>query len=189
MKNLGDLYLFLHIQITSTPNGLFLNQSKYAHDLLHEAPFIDCKPTSTLVALRNGSSISSPSHDPYLYRSIEGSLQYLTIICLVWSPPYHDPRLYRSIVGSSQYLYNSVCQVLHHLTEMILWLSNQMHSLLYQNYNQWWSSVKCWLSRYQQRSLIYNMFLSIFKSYSYFSGLKRSELLFPKALPRQNVRL
>ena len=34
LKDLGNLHYFLGLQITRTTNGLFLNQTKYAHDLL-----------------------------------------------------------------------------------------------------------------------------------------------------------
>jgi len=36
MKDLGDLYYFLGIQVVSTPSGPFLTQQKYVHDLLHK---------------------------------------------------------------------------------------------------------------------------------------------------------
>lgn len=37
MKDLGGIHYFLGVQVTRFPGGLFLNQSKYAYDLLDRA--------------------------------------------------------------------------------------------------------------------------------------------------------
>lgn len=47
MQLLGNLHLFLGIQVSSTAHGLFLNQTKYATNLLQKTIFLEFKPTST----------------------------------------------------------------------------------------------------------------------------------------------
>lgn len=47
VKNLGDVSYFLGLQITRTPEGMFISQEKYAMDLLRRASMLDAKPTAT----------------------------------------------------------------------------------------------------------------------------------------------
>jgi hypothetical protein len=80
LKDLGSLHYFLGLQITRTSSRLYLNQSKYAQDLLKKHNMLDCKPTSspscpnTRLSLHDGDLLP----DPHLYRSMVGALHYLT---------------------------------------------------------------------------------------------------------------
>ncbi|CAL9243538.1 unnamed protein product [Arabidopsis halleri] len=47
MKDMGPLKYFLGIQAQHSPEGLFLNQEKYALDLLQTAGMLDCAPMPT----------------------------------------------------------------------------------------------------------------------------------------------
>lgn len=47
MKDLGDLYYFLGIEVQANEKGLFLSQLKYALDLLQRASMINAKLIST----------------------------------------------------------------------------------------------------------------------------------------------
>ena len=80
LKDLGHLHYFLGLQITRTYAGLFLNQSKYAHDLLQRHNMLSAKPVKTPCAPNPRLVPASGSllADPHLYRSIVGSLHYLT---------------------------------------------------------------------------------------------------------------
>lgn len=49
IKDLGELHYFLGIQVTRTPKGLFLNQSKYALDILESISMKDCKSISSIL--------------------------------------------------------------------------------------------------------------------------------------------
>ncbi|GJX51338.1 UBN2 domain-containing protein [Tanacetum coccineum] len=63
-----------------TNDGLFLSQTKYAHDILLRAGFLDSKHVAT--PLHSGQQLLSagaPFTDSTLYRSLVGALQYLTI--------------------------------------------------------------------------------------------------------------
>ncbi|KAI0488020.1 hypothetical protein KFK09_027843 [Dendrobium nobile] len=81
LKQLGQISLFLGIQVIQSSNGYFLTQQHYASKILHDAGYDECKPAPTPVAPapRQAQSTSSPFHDLTLYRKLAGSLQYLSI--------------------------------------------------------------------------------------------------------------
>ncbi|XP_068331580.1 uncharacterized mitochondrial protein AtMg00810-like [Pyrus communis] len=63
LKDLGQLTYFIGLQIQYKSNGdIFVNQSKYIKDLVHK------------MMMTNGKLLEDPS----TYKSIDGSLQYLT---------------------------------------------------------------------------------------------------------------
>ncbi|XP_019055175.1 PREDICTED: uncharacterized protein LOC109115497 [Nelumbo nucifera] len=81
LKDLGDLQFFLGIQVSHSSGCLFLSQRQYLIDLLQKAELADAKAMKTpLVA---SSSLSRTDGDllpdPTMYRSLVGSLQYLTL--------------------------------------------------------------------------------------------------------------
>ncbi|XP_042035270.1 uncharacterized mitochondrial protein AtMg00810-like [Salvia splendens] len=80
ITDLGKLGYFLGLEVTYTSSGIFLNQAKYARDILQRASLEESKPVSTpLAAGCQLSKDGQPFEDPTLYRSLVGSLQYLTI--------------------------------------------------------------------------------------------------------------
>lgn len=82
IKDLGHLNYFLGLEVSYLlgEGGLFLTQTKYAHDILDRDGLLDSKPVSTLLSTSEYLvSIGSPFTDPTLYRSLVGALQYLTI--------------------------------------------------------------------------------------------------------------
>uniref|UniRef100_A0A2N9HQ74 Integrase catalytic domain-containing protein n=1 Tax=Fagus sylvatica TaxID=28930 RepID=A0A2N9HQ74_FAGSY len=80
LKDLGSLHYFLGLQVTRSSTGLYLNQAKYAHDLLKKHNMLDSKPAlspscpNTRLSLHEGD----PLIDPHGYRSLVGALHYLT---------------------------------------------------------------------------------------------------------------
>ena len=74
------LHFFLRLQITRSTKGLFLTQTKYAHDLLQKNNMLFAKPAKTPCApnLRLVLATDSLLVDPHTYRSIVGSQHYLT---------------------------------------------------------------------------------------------------------------
>ncbi|CAL5421506.1 unnamed protein product [Camellia sinensis] len=81
MKELEDISYFLGISVQSTSDGYFLSQHKYASELLIKAGMVDCKPCATPGSVKHASTVadSLSFSQPFLYRSIIGALQYLTI--------------------------------------------------------------------------------------------------------------
>ncbi|KAM1385101.1 hypothetical protein PS2_031262 [Malus domestica] len=81
LKDLGRLSYFLGLQISYHSNGdIFVNQSKYITDLIHKAGMDSCKPATTPCKPHNSLLVTEGMSlpDPTFYRSIVGSLQYLT---------------------------------------------------------------------------------------------------------------
>lgn len=80
LKDLGNLHFFLGLHITQTSKGLFLNQSKYAHDLLLKHNMLSTTPAKTACApnLRLVPAEGSLFANPHVYRGMVGSLHYLT---------------------------------------------------------------------------------------------------------------
>lgn len=80
LKDLGRLHYFLGIQIHYLESGFILNQAKYVDDLLHKLKLSDVKPIASpsvqgkLLSKTDGN----PLDDLFIYRSIIGTLQYLT---------------------------------------------------------------------------------------------------------------
>jgi hypothetical protein len=80
MSMIGELNYFLGLQVKQTAEGIFISQSKYAKDLVKRFG-LDGKsrartPMSTSVKI--SSDLAGKSVDPSLYRSMIGSLLYLT---------------------------------------------------------------------------------------------------------------
>jgi hypothetical protein len=101
MKDLGSLHHFLGITIEHRPDGLFLHQCTYTHDILKRAVMADCKSCMTPVDLQTKLAGHSgpPVDDVSQFRSIAGALQYLTFtrpdITYAMQQIYlhmHDPR-------------------------------------------------------------------------------------------------
>ncbi|GJY24615.1 ribonuclease H-like domain-containing protein [Tanacetum coccineum] len=100
MTDLGPLNYFLGISATRTTSGIFLSQTKYATEILEQAQMLNCNPCRTPIDTEKKlGPEGSPVTDPTLYRSLAGSLQYLTFtrpdlsyavqqLCLYM----HDPR-------------------------------------------------------------------------------------------------
>lgn len=77
---MGSLHYFLGIEIVKHSTGLVLTQAKYATDLLHKAGMEVCTPCASPVSLKTyDPSPDLPFANPELYRTLVGSLQYLTI--------------------------------------------------------------------------------------------------------------
>ncbi|GJX12396.1 ribonuclease H-like domain-containing protein [Tanacetum coccineum] len=100
MTDLGSLNYFLGISVTRDSSRIFLSQKKYVVEILERAHMVNCNPSRPPVATESKLGIDGdPVFDATPYRSLAGSIQYLTFtrpdisysvrqVCL----HMHDPR-------------------------------------------------------------------------------------------------
>lgn len=102
MKDLRQFHYFLRLQAQFHSEGLFLNQEKYAEDLLQISGMSQCTPVSTPLPLQLNRvpDESALFPQPTYFRSLAGKLQYLTLT---------RPDL--------QFAVNYICQKMHAPTE------------------------------------------------------------------------
>ncbi|GJS23648.1 retrovirus-related pol polyprotein from transposon TNT 1-94 [Tanacetum coccineum] len=81
MKDLGLLRYFLGIKVAYSPKGYLLSLSKYIGDLLHRARITDKMVEDIPIdaKAKYTPTDGDPLPDPSLYRTIVGSLVYLTV--------------------------------------------------------------------------------------------------------------
>ena len=80
MSMMGELTFFLGLQVKQSTEGIFINQSKYVHDLLTKYKIADASPMRTPMATgtRLHADLNGLSVECKLYRGMIGSLLYLT---------------------------------------------------------------------------------------------------------------
>ncbi|KAJ9544402.1 hypothetical protein OSB04_024109 [Centaurea solstitialis] len=80
MSMMGELNFFLGIQVKQNPDGIFISQSKYIKDMLKKFHMTDCSPIKIPMPTGNllGPDLAGKSVDQKIYRSMIGSLLYLT---------------------------------------------------------------------------------------------------------------
>lgn len=80
LKNLGDLYYFLGIQVSIDSTYLQLTQTKYIDDLLGRFNMEGCKPCSTPLAtsLKLDNDLGCYVDNPTEFRALVSALQYVT---------------------------------------------------------------------------------------------------------------
>ncbi|XP_028550845.1 uncharacterized protein LOC114579668 [Dendrobium catenatum] len=80
LKQLGEVALFIGIQVIKTNNSYFLHQQHYARELLSHAGFTDCKPSTTSIGMKRSKELIDKAYsDPTHYQKLAGSLHYLSI--------------------------------------------------------------------------------------------------------------
>ncbi|KAK0603909.1 hypothetical protein LWI29_010028 [Acer saccharum] len=81
LKDLGPLSYFLGVEVVPHKQGILLSQRRYIMDLLTRTKMTEAKPvqtplpTSPPISLHSGTPLS----DPTTYRTVVGSLQYLSL--------------------------------------------------------------------------------------------------------------
>ena len=81
LKDLGDFSYFLGLEVTPSVEGLHLSQTKYICDILSKANMLGSKSCTTPISVSKKlqKDLGSPFENPSLYRSVIGSLQYVTL--------------------------------------------------------------------------------------------------------------
>ncbi|GJS99207.1 putative ribonuclease H-like domain-containing protein [Tanacetum coccineum] len=81
MSSMGELTFFFGLQVKQQPDGIFISQDKYVADILKKFHFLSIRTATTLIG-SNKSLIKDEDGvdvDVHVYRSMNGSLMYLTI--------------------------------------------------------------------------------------------------------------
>nr|GEY22404.1 retrovirus-related Pol polyprotein from transposon TNT 1-94 [Tanacetum cinerariifolium] len=79
MSMMRELKFFLGIQINQSPCGIFINQAKYAQEILIKHGMTSCDSVGTLMATKHlDADLSGTPVDQMKYRSMVGALMYLT---------------------------------------------------------------------------------------------------------------
>ncbi|GJY88506.1 hypothetical protein Tco_0503134 [Tanacetum coccineum] len=78
MSMMGKLKFFLGIQIHQSPHGIFINQAKYAQEILKNHGMTSCDRVGTRMATKPlDADLSGTPVDQTKYRSMVGALMYL----------------------------------------------------------------------------------------------------------------
>nr|XP_043625558.1 uncharacterized mitochondrial protein AtMg00810-like [Erigeron canadensis] len=81
MSAMGEMKFFLGLQVEQKKEGIFIHQTKYVYDILKKFGMDDSSPIGTLIQVNHlleASNRLDQDVDPTLYRSMIGSLMYLT---------------------------------------------------------------------------------------------------------------
>ncbi|GKB06106.1 putative ribonuclease H-like domain-containing protein [Tanacetum coccineum] len=80
MSSMGELTFFLGLQVKQKDDGIFISQDKYVADILKKFDFVTMKTASTPIKTNKAllKDEESEDVDVHLYRSMIGSLMYLT---------------------------------------------------------------------------------------------------------------
>ncbi|GJU99213.1 retrovirus-related pol polyprotein from transposon TNT 1-94 [Tanacetum coccineum] len=80
MLMMGKISFFLGLQISQSPKGIFINQSKYALESLKKYSFDSCDPMDTPMVEKSklDKDKEGKAIDPSHYRGMIGTLLYLT---------------------------------------------------------------------------------------------------------------
>nr|GEZ91513.1 retrovirus-related Pol polyprotein from transposon TNT 1-94 [Tanacetum cinerariifolium] len=79
MSKMGKIYFFLGLQISQSPRGIFINQSKYALESLKKYGFESCDPVDTPMVEKSklDEDKEGKAMDPSHYRGMIGTFLYL----------------------------------------------------------------------------------------------------------------
>ncbi|GJX94672.1 uncharacterized mitochondrial protein-like protein, partial [Tanacetum coccineum] len=80
MSSIGELTFFLGLQVQQKKDGIFISQDKYVADILKKFDFTTVKAASTPIETNKALNKDEEAEDVdvHLYRSMIGSLMYLT---------------------------------------------------------------------------------------------------------------
>ncbi|GJV30999.1 putative ribonuclease H-like domain-containing protein [Tanacetum coccineum] len=80
MSSMGELTFFLGLQVKQKPNGIFISQDKYVAEILKKFDFASVKTASTPIETQKPlvKDEEASDVDVHLYRSMIGSLMYVT---------------------------------------------------------------------------------------------------------------
>ncbi|GJY11733.1 putative ribonuclease H-like domain-containing protein [Tanacetum coccineum] len=118
MSSIGELTFFLGLQVKQKEDGIFISQDKYVTEILKKFGFTDVKTASTpmetqkpLLKDEDGEEV-----DVHLYRSMIGSLMYLTS---------SRPNIMFAVCACARYQVNPKVSHLHAVKRIFRYLKGQ----------------------------------------------------------------
>ncbi|GKD75695.1 putative ribonuclease H-like domain-containing protein, partial [Tanacetum coccineum] len=118
MSSIGELTFLLGLQVKQKEDGIFISQDKYVIEILKKFGFTDVKTASTpmetqkpLLKDEDGEEV-----DVYLYRSLIGSLMYLTS---------SRPDIMFAVCACARYQVNPKVSHLHDVKRIFRYLKGQ----------------------------------------------------------------
>ncbi|GJZ11639.1 putative ribonuclease H-like domain-containing protein [Tanacetum coccineum] len=118
MSSMGELIFFLGLQVKQKEDGIFISQDKYVTEILKKFGFTNVKITSTpmetqkpLLKDKDGEEV-----DVHLYRSMIGSLMYLTSL---------RPDIMSAVCAYVRYQVNPKVSHLHAVKRIFRYLKGQ----------------------------------------------------------------
>ncbi|GJU09425.1 putative ribonuclease H-like domain-containing protein [Tanacetum coccineum] len=118
MSSMGELTFFLGLQVKQKEDGIFISQDKYVTEILKKFGFTDVKTASTpmetqkpLLKDEDGEEV-----DVHLYRSMIGSLMYLTS---------SRPDIMFAVYACARYQVNPKVSHLHAVKRIFRYLKGQ----------------------------------------------------------------
>jgi hypothetical protein len=79
MSMMGELQFFLWLEIKQSMEGTFVNQAKYTKDIVRKFKMEDSKAMATPMSTTTALDAEGEHMDQKEYRSMIGSLLYLTV--------------------------------------------------------------------------------------------------------------
>ncbi|GJY87887.1 putative ribonuclease H-like domain-containing protein [Tanacetum coccineum] len=148
MSSMGELTLFLRLQMKRKEYGIFISQDKYVTEILKKFGFSDVKIANTPIETHKPllKDVDGEDVDEHLYRSMIGSLMYLTSLMpdiMFVDPPfdlvaftdsdYAGSNLDRKSTTRAEYIaaFNCYGQVLWIQNQMLDYGYNFMHTKIY----------------------------------------------------------
>uniref|UniRef100_A0A5B7AA01 Reverse transcriptase Ty1/copia-type domain-containing protein n=1 Tax=Davidia involucrata TaxID=16924 RepID=A0A5B7AA01_DAVIN len=124
IKDLGSLNYFLGVEVVSTTHGLLLSQHKYIQELLDHTNMSGAKSVSTPLSSTSVLTLhdGSPPADAHEYRSIIGSLQYLS---------FTRPDIAFVVNKLSQFMHHPTQSHWHATKRLLRYLKGTIHHSLF----------------------------------------------------------
>ncbi|GJX50066.1 hypothetical protein Tco_0276911 [Tanacetum coccineum] len=115
---MGELTFFLGLQVKQKEDGIFISQDKYVTEILKKFGFSDVKTASTPMETHKPllKDADGEDVDEYLYRSMIGSLMYLTSL---------RPAIMFAACACARYQVNPNVSHLHAMKRIFRYLKGQ----------------------------------------------------------------
>ncbi|GKE23579.1 putative ribonuclease H-like domain-containing protein [Tanacetum coccineum] len=115
---MGELTFFLGLQVKQKEDGIFISQHKYVNEILNKFGFSDVKTASTPMETHKTllKDIDGKEVDEHLYRSMIGSLMYLT---------FSRPDIMFAVCACARFQVNPKISHLHAMKRIFRYLKGQ----------------------------------------------------------------